>query len=237
MPALTKSYWDTVYGIYDVIPHPVDPRRRGRPARCSAASTARCAVRHRPSPLEKPLRPTGKPFVLVRSGPAARRTRVASSAAGRCRARTTGETWRASFDEPGVLARDDFQDRGYRWLIVRLTEGPQGGRKTIAVNGQVVGEFVRTGPPVTEKKEWWVTRSYPIPAGLLKNGQLEIRFTDPGIAIAAVALSADRIPDTEVVAVRRGRVFRNLFLAGKAFSLFLRQVVHPAKNELLNTRP
>ena len=24
--ALTKRYWDTVYGIYDVIPHPVDPR-------------------------------------------------------------------------------------------------------------------------------------------------------------------------------------------------------------------
>ena len=27
--ALTKSYWDTVYGIYGVIPHPVDPRAQG----------------------------------------------------------------------------------------------------------------------------------------------------------------------------------------------------------------
>ncbi len=27
--ALTKSYWDTVYGIYDSIPHPVDPRAQG----------------------------------------------------------------------------------------------------------------------------------------------------------------------------------------------------------------
>jgi hypothetical protein len=26
---LTKQYWDTVYGIYSVIPHPVDPRAQG----------------------------------------------------------------------------------------------------------------------------------------------------------------------------------------------------------------
>ena len=96
-----------------------------------------------------------------------------------------------------VVAREDFQDRGYRWLVVRLTEGPRGGRKTIAVNGRAVGEFVRTGPPAKEKKEWWVTRSYPIPAGLLKNGPIEIRFTEPGIAVSAVALSAERLPDTK----------------------------------------
>jgi len=99
-------------------------------------------------------------------------------------------TGRASFDAPGTLARDDFADKGYRWLVVRLTEGPKGGKKTIAVNGQVVGEFVRTGPPREQKPEWWVTRSYAIPEGLLKPGKLEIRFGGFGIAIAAVALSA-----------------------------------------------
>ena len=78
-----------------------------------------------------------------------------------------------------------------------MVEGPQGGRKTIAVNGQRVAQFERTGPPVSVKKEWWVTRSYPIPAGLLQNGRIEIRFTDPGVAIAAVALSAERVPDTQ----------------------------------------
>jgi hypothetical protein len=108
-----------------------------------------------------------------------------------------GETWRASFDEPGIIARDDFADRGYRWLVVHLTEGPAGGRKTIAINGHEVGQFVRTGPPVSEQKEWWVTHSFPIPAGLLKNGPLEIRFTDPGIAISAVALAAERPADTK----------------------------------------
>jgi hypothetical protein len=65
------------------------------------------------------------------------------------------------------------------------------GRRTLDI-----AQFVRTGPPVEVKKEWWVTRSYPIPAGLLKNGPIEIRFTDPGIAIAAVALSVERVPNS-----------------------------------------
>ena len=107
------------------------------------------------------------------------------------------EPWQASFDQPGLLVQDNFQDRGYRWLVVRLTEGPAGGRKTIAVNGHVIGQFVRTGPPISVKKEWWVTRCYPIPPGLLQNGKLEIRFTDPGVAIAAVALSAERIAEKD----------------------------------------
>lgn len=80
---------------------------------------------------------------------------------------------------------------------MRLTEGPQGGRKTIAVNAQVIGQFERTGPPVRVRRKWWVTRSYPTPAGQLKNGRLEIRLTDPGIAIAAVALAMERVPDTK----------------------------------------
>ena len=106
-------------------------------------------------------------------------------------------TWQASFDQPGVIARDDFHDEGYRWLTVRLTEGPKGNGKTIVINGREIGRFVRTGPPANEKKEWWVTRSFAIPPGLLeKSGKLEIRFTEPGIAISEVALSVKRAPDT-----------------------------------------
>ncbi len=105
--------------------------------------------------------------------------------------------WRASFDQPGLLSRDDFKDQGYRWLVVRLTEGPAGGGKTVAVNGRVIGRFVRTGPAVEVKKEWFVTRSYPIPEGLLKNGKIEIRFTEPGIAISEVALSTEAVPDSK----------------------------------------
>ena len=145
--------------------------------------------------MEKPLRATGSPFVVVRLGSVP--TTGWRLSGWTIHGEDGGEAWSASFDDPGIVARDDFQDRGYRWLVVRLTEGPKGGRKTIAVNGRVVGEFVRTGPPATEKKEWWVTRSYRIPTGLLKNGRIEIRFTDPGIAVAAVALAAERVPDSE----------------------------------------
>ncbi len=47
------------------------------------------------------------------------------------------------------------------------------------------------------RRKWRVTHSYPIPKGLLQNGKLEIRFTEPRIAISAVALAAERLPDTE----------------------------------------
>jgi len=194
--ALTDSYWKTVYGIYETIPHPVDPRAQGAAGALFGRFNCQYAMVVPPSPLEQPLRATGKPYVLVRLG------RTGGERGWRLtgwtlRGEDQGEPWRASFDEPGLLTRDDFQDQGYRWLIVRLTEGPQGGRKTIAVNGQVIGQFERTGPPVSVKKEWWVTRSYPIPAGLLGDGRLEIRFTDPGVAIAAVALAVERVPDTK----------------------------------------
>ncbi len=61
----------------------------------------------------------------------------------------------------------------------------------------MIGRFVRTGPAVAVKKEWFVTRSYRIPDGLLHSGKLEIRFTEPGIAIAEVALSAEPVADSE----------------------------------------
>jgi hypothetical protein len=156
------------------------------------------ATSHEYTPLRDSLRGAGagKPFALVDLG-------LPSSEQGWTLSGWTmqhdadGPTWRASGDQSGTITRPDFQDQGYRWLIVRLTEGPKGGRKTIAVNGQVIGEFLRTGAPETAGKEWWVVRSYRIPDGLLKNGPLEIRFTDPGIAIDAVALSVDPVADTK----------------------------------------
>ena len=55
--------------------------------------------------------------------------------AAMARLRPLGESWRASFDRPGILARNDFRGQGYRWLVVGLTEGPKGGRKSIAISG------------------------------------------------------------------------------------------------------
>jgi hypothetical protein len=195
---LTKQYWETVYGIYGVIPHPVDPRAEGATTVLFSRFHCDLAIEHpyKASALEKPLRATGKPFVLLPVG-RPRGIRGWKMTGWTASGNDNGEVWRASFEEPGILAQEAFQDQGYRWLVVRLTEGPKGGRKTIAVNGRVIGEFVRTGPAVEVKKEWWVTRCYAIPEGLLKNGPIEIRFTEPGIAIAAVALAAERIADSE----------------------------------------
>ncbi len=194
--ALSKGYWDTVYGIYGVIPHPVDPRAQGATGALFDRFNCQFAMVWPPTPLENALRATGKPFLLVNLGRAAGEHGWTLTG-WHVRGEDEGEAWRASFDQPGIIARGDFQDQGYRWLVVRLTEGPQGGRKTIAVNGRVVAQFVRTGPPVTQRKEWWVTRCYPIPDGLLKDGRLEIRFTDPGVAISSVGLSAAPIADTK----------------------------------------
>ncbi|MFH1266148.1 MAG: hypothetical protein ABIK89_10510 [Planctomycetota bacterium] len=194
--ALMKSYSDTVYGIYEAIPHPVDPRAQGATSTLFRRFRCELAAHHAPSVLEQGLRATGKPYVLIPLGqPSGERgwTLHGWPVAGE----DDGVTWRASFGEPGLITREDFQDEGYRWLVLRLTEGPKGGRKTVAINGRVVAEFVRTGPPVEEKKEWWVTRCYPIPERLLKNGKIEIRFTDPGVAVAEVVLSAEPVPDTK----------------------------------------
>jgi hypothetical protein len=191
---LMKHYWEMVYSVYDSIPHPVDPRAQGATSALFNRFNCRLAVVQPPTPIQAPLKATGKPFVLLRLGqsPVAPGWKLSGWTV---HGEEKGETWSASFEAPGILARDDFADQGYRWLVVRLCEGPQGGGKTIAINGQHIARFVRTGPPVSEKREWWVTRSYPIPAGLLNSGPMEIRFTELGVAISAVALSAERIAD------------------------------------------
>ena len=108
-----------------------------------------------------------------------------------------GESWRASFDEPGILDQDGFQDRGYRWLVVRLTEGPKGGGKTITVNGKRIGRFTRTGPSVQIEKEWWVTRSFPIPEGLLERTDGDPFHRTGRRHSRRGPLVAQRIPDAD----------------------------------------
>jgi len=54
---------------------------------------------------------------------------------------------------------------------------------------------VRTGPAREVRREWWVTRSWPIPEGVLAGGKIEVRFTGTGIAIAAVALATEPVAD------------------------------------------
>ena len=193
---LRKQYAATVYGIYDSgIPAPVDPRNGDATNNLFNLFHSELVMPPAPSALKPALRATGKPYLWIGLGHVAGE-RGWTMSGWTAPAVDQGVAWRASFDQPGLVSRDDFQDRGYRWLIVRLTEGPAGGRKTVALNGQVIGQFVRTGPAVAVKKEWFVTRCYRIPDGLLKNGKFEIRFTDPGIAIAEIALSSEAVPET-----------------------------------------
>jgi hypothetical protein len=195
--ALRRGYAKTVYGIYDSgIPAPVDPRNSDATNNLFHLFHSELVMPAAPSAFKPALRAAGKPYVWIGLGHAAGE-RGWTMSGWAAQSTDDGVAWRASFDQPGTIRRDDFQDHGYRWLVVRLTEGPAGGRKTVALNGQVIGQFVRTGPAVEVKKEWFVTRSYRIPDGLLKSGKLEIRFTDPGIAITEVALSPDPLPETK----------------------------------------
>ncbi len=192
MRQLRTEYWNRVYGIYDHIPHPPEAARaQGATQTLFARFHYDLAIHHEPSALETTLRDKGKPFLCVDLGhPTSER---GWSLSGWTKPdEYQGERWRTSFGEPGLIHRGDLKNENYRWLVVRLCEGPAGGRKTIAVNGKVIATFERTGPPLDVKREWWVTRSWPIPESLLKDGKLEIRFTDPGVAIAALALAAER---------------------------------------------
>ncbi len=195
--ALRKGYAKTVYGIYDSgIPAPVDPRSGDATNNLFNLFHSDLAMPGSPSVLKPLLHATGKPYLWIGLGHVVAERGWTLGGWG-AQGDANGVTWRASFDQPGLLTRDDFKDQGYRWLVIRLTEGPAGEGKTLAVNGRVIGRFMRTGPAVAVKKEWFVTRSYPIPEGLLKDGKIEIRFTDPGIAIAEVALSAEPVADSK----------------------------------------
>jgi hypothetical protein len=194
--AVRKSYWKTVYGIYDEIPHPADPRAEAATDELFKRFNAPLAMVHEPSAFEKAVRTSGGPFLFVPLG----RSKAPAGWTVRgwtLKGEDLGESWAASFEAPGVISRENFRDQGYRWLAVRLTEGPAGSRKKITINGRAVAEFVRTGPPVSVRKEWWVTRSFAVPEDVLKEGKLEIAFSEPGIAISAVALTVNRMPEAE----------------------------------------
>ena len=195
LAALRKSYGDTVYGIYDSgIPMPADPRSSDAIGRMFDRFHFNLLRKAPPTAFRESMKSITTPWLGVALG-IPRSEQGWTLSGWTMQGEYLGETWRASFDEPGIIARDDFEDKGYQWLIVRMTDGPAGSRKTISINGQEVGQFLRTGPSLAEKKEWWVTRNYPIPKGLLKNGRLEIRFTEPGIAVSDVVLAVDRRPD------------------------------------------
>jgi hypothetical protein len=197
VPGLKKSYVNTVYGIYNSgIPSPVDPRDGGAINNLFNRFQSSLAIPDLPSVLRPSLAATGKPSLLIALGQPGSESGWTLTG-WNMQGNADGVLWRASGGEPGIIARDDFQNKGFQWLVLRLTEGPAGGRKTVAINGTVIAQFVRSGPPLAEKQEWWVTRNYPIPDGLLKDGHIEIRFTDPGVAVAEVALSAERIADTD----------------------------------------
>ena len=188
--SLKQRYWNEVYGIYDHIVAPVDPRAEGATSALFNRFNVSLAVQRKPCVLEEPLRATGKPYLLFPLGGASIRgwTMTGWDVQG-----DNGEVWSACMRE-GVLKTDSFKDEGFRWLVLRIADGKAGEKKLIWINGQKIGEFVRTGPP--DAREWFVTRSYPIPEGLLKDGALEIKFTEPGVGIAGVALSREEIQPT-----------------------------------------
>jgi hypothetical protein len=193
---LRQRYWQTVYGIYDEVHCSVPPDAGSATEALVDRFQVKLAVAHEPSAFEKAARAAGGALAFVPLGrPTAPRGWKLSG--WTANGEDHGERWAASFDKPGSIMRDDFKNEGYRWLAVRLTEGPVGDRKKICINGQLVGEFVRTGPAASAGHEWWVTRSFAIPEGALKDGRIEITFSEPGIAISAVALTANRVADTE----------------------------------------
>jgi hypothetical protein len=183
---LKKRYWNEVYGIYDHIVAPTDPRAGGAATALFNRFNVSLATPRKPCVLDEPLRAAGKPFVLFPLGglPLSGWTMTGWDVHG-----GSSELWSACMTE-GVLKTDSFKDAGFRWLVLRITEGKAGEKKSIWINGRKIGEFVRTGQP-----EEFVTRCYLIPEGLLRDGTLEIKFTEPGIGIAGVALSVEPVEE------------------------------------------
>ena len=190
---LGQRYWQTVYGTnYEPQCPWASPSAAVATKMLLDRFPVNLAVAHDPSVFEKAARAEGGALAFI---PLWRSTQWKLSG-WTANNEYRGESW-VTCDLPASIKRDDFRNRGYHWLAVRLTEGPAGGRKKISINGQLVGEFVRTGPATSVRPEWWVTRSFAIPDGLLKDGPIEITFSEPGIAISAVALTSNRVADME----------------------------------------
>jgi len=186
---LKKRYWDAVYGIYDHLVAPTDPRTGAAMSGLFNRFQASLAEPRLPSALEEPLQATGKPYCLI---PLGGRTPPGWKMIGWDVHGADGEAWSACMSE-GTLSSETFENQNYRWLILRIAEGVSGSKKAIWINGRKIGEFVRTGPPGV--KEWFVTRSFPLPEGILDGSKIEITFTEPGIGIAGIAFSAAEIQE------------------------------------------
>ena len=195
---LTSDYWNKVYKIYDVIPHPADPRAEGATAALFAQFHCPLATAYPLSPLEQALRGAGKPFVLLHLGrPGGLRGWKVEG--WTLQGEDGGETWQASFDQPGRIARDRLSRPGLS-LAGRPPDRRPAGRPQDD-RGERSGDrpFCPDGPcRQARRKNGGSRASYPIPPGLLKpSGRLEIRFTEPGIAISEVALTVAPVPDAD----------------------------------------
>ncbi len=195
VPHLKDLYWKRAYGIYDHIVAPVDSRTDVAMNNLFNFFKASSAYTRDLSALEEPLRKTQKPFlVLPFSGdPIPGWTMKGWDAHGDM----NGESWLACMSE-GILSTTTFKNEGYKWLVLRVADGPSDEKKIIWINGQKVAQFQRSGSRAPEAKEWehksgFITKSYPIPEGLLETNTIEIKFTEPGIAIAGIALSVEPI--------------------------------------------
>jgi len=197
VPKLRRRYWDHIYGIYDHIQRPVDPRSWGATDTLFARFHADFVIHAQPSRLDRLLRARGTPYVNLDLGNS-RSERGWALSGWTITGELDGETWRASFDEPGIAARADFIDEGYRYLVVRLTDDTVGGRKSVWVNGVCVGTYVRPGTRLE-----WTTQQFRLPEGLLHDGSLELRFTEPGIAIGDVALTTEPLSDRDLAELAR----------------------------------
>ncbi len=195
VPRLKQLYWTRAYGIYDHIVAPVDSRTDVAMNNLFNFFKASSAYARDASALKEPLQKTGRPFLLLplNGDPIPGWTMQGWDAHGDL----NGESWLACMSE-GSLATTTFKNEGYKWLVLRVADGPSEEKKIIWINGCKVAEFQRSGSRPSEAKEWehksgFITRCYPIPEGLLETGTVEIKFTEPGIAMAGVALSAEPI--------------------------------------------
>ena len=188
VPGLKKEYWDTVYGIYDHIIAPVDPRTDYAMNVLFGKFNVSLAMPRVPSVLERILQQENEPFLLLLGGQPVPEWKLLG---WDVHGVEQGESWSSCSE--GILSTDTFKDEGYQFLILRAADGPKGNKKVIWINGRKIGEFVRTGEPGSGHR--FVTKSYLIPEGALKGGRLEIKFTEPGIGIAGVALSCVEIQE------------------------------------------
>jgi len=195
---LRETYWDEVYGIYDAVDRPGDPRAWGATDTLFARFHSEFVIYPEPSRLERLLKGRGEPYLNLDLGNP-RSERGWELAGWTVSGELDGESWRASFDQPpGTARRTDFRDQGYRYVVLRIADDVVGGRKSVAVNGVHVGTYERPAQRLE-----WATQQFPLPAGVLHDGELELRFTEPGVGIADVALATEPLTPEEVERLRQ----------------------------------